>query len=313
MHKKHPLESKIRDDQIYISPNSTNTAKPVQNVNGVNGIRELDQNVQHLFETLTQDANDSINSPHLSPKRKVYLQQLCVIAYLGLITGLRPGHMRYAKNSTIEKNYGVLTILYKHIQLETSTNKITVRFKSKTNIINKSYFLNSVFFDILFSIYGNKIDSNQRIFNLITSKQLHLYLDSIISGLRFKMFRKYVATTLVYASHISTINKQVQIETDDVEFKPAEIHRIFYNTIYKTAMQALDHSCLESLFYYVDPQLIISIFNKLTFIRDLNLKKKLIKCYISYLYKNKTVSKSLEELDFSLFDYSLSNFELLKN
>ena len=83
-----------------------------------------------------------------------------------------------------------------------------------------------------------------------------------------------------------------------------EIHRIFSNKIYEAARDALDHSELKSLFYYVDPQLIISICNKIMLIKDLNLKKKLVKSYISYAYKGTTLFKILEELDFDLSDYS---------
>ena len=64
-------------------------------------------------------------------------------------------------------------MLFKHIKLDSSTRKISLKFKSKTNTISKSYFLkHSVFFDILSNLYASKTDSNQRMFNLVKTGKL---------------------------------------------------------------------------------------------------------------------------------------------
>ena len=82
------------------------------------------------------------------------------------------------------------------------------------------------------------------------------------------MFRKYVATTLVNSSYNSITINQLKID-NEAEFRSLDIHRIFYKTIYITAMYALDH-LIFIILYYVDPHLIISICNKIMFIKDLN-------------------------------------------
>ena len=260
------------------------------------------------METLVKDASDAISSPNLSPINKLYIQQLSVCSYLGLITGLRFGLVQkeYQTKIVFERNYGIGSLLFKHVQLEPSTHTLKLNFKTKTNITNQSYQIrHTVFFDIMFSLWSNLTGCNQRIFNLISPRGLNVYLDSIVPGLTSKAFRKYRANSLIYLN-CKSINKII-IE-NEFDYTLRDIHHIFWTQIFEKASISMEHLSKDSLFYYIDPQLIVSIFNQNIDIKDLNLKKTILKRYIYYVYKkNKTVKLDprFEKINLDLFDYNL--------
>ena len=275
-------------------------------------IRALDETIPYLIDIVIKDANDSLNNQAFSKKKKQYLQQLCIYTYLGIITGLRSGATFKSRNfsKNIDDNYGIRTIRVKHIQIDCSTYTLVLNYKSKTNIINQKVSIqHPIIFDLLYGIYANKVHSNQRIFDYVTPEALNKYLSSIIPTLKYKILRKFIATVSLYSSY-SESNLKINIDKE-AHYKNIDIHNFFVKNIFQNTLDLLQHISVTSLQYYIDPNLIVAIFNNTIIIKDSNLKKKLLQNYISYFFS--CVSIKTKNLNLDLVDYFLNPCELIKN
>ena len=137
-------------------------------------------NLRKYIHKIKNNIKKDLNNSNIKKK------EIAIILYLILYCGFRIGNDKYLKEN---KTYGLTTLEYKHLNLNTP-NMIKIEFIGKKGVLNKSFCKNEIIYNYLLS---NK--NNIKVFKT-TSNDVNKYLKTINPDITTKDLRTWNANEL---------------------------------------------------------------------------------------------------------------------